>query len=160
MLFWTLWGNQVGKGAISGWREVIAPNLDTIGLWPFQGSIAELEATRQVIVAETYPGEVYSHIGISSRLMGSKRKQQGRKRAAPAVLDWIEAHGVDGARVRDIVEDGFTSRPSGEDAFDALVGLLGMLEVLEGRRSEGVPDTPTVARWEGWILGQQPDYIL
>lgn len=28
MLFWTLGGNQVGKGAISGWREIIVPRLD------------------------------------------------------------------------------------------------------------------------------------
>jgi len=40
MLFWTLGGNQVGKAAIAGWREVIVPSLDTIGLWPFDGPLA------------------------------------------------------------------------------------------------------------------------
>jgi hypothetical protein len=31
---------------------------------------------------------------------------------------------------------GFGPKKSGEDAFDALVGLLAMIEVVEGRRTE------------------------
>ncbi len=53
MLFWTLGGNQVGKGAISGWREIIVPRLDEIGLWPFDASLADLASSKPVIVAET-----------------------------------------------------------------------------------------------------------
>jgi hypothetical protein len=156
MLFWTLGGNQVGKAAIAGWREVLAPNLPAIGLWPFDGSLDRLDGTRDIIIAETYPGEAYGHIGISKRLMGSKRKQEGRRRAGTLILDWFDARGVDGRRLQNLVVDGFTSRSSGEDQFDALVGLLGMLEVLDGRRSEGAPSTQAIASWEGWILGQQP----
>lgn len=55
MLFWTLGGNQVGKGAIAGWQEVIVPNLDQIGLWPFDGDLERLLADRDVVIAETYP---------------------------------------------------------------------------------------------------------
>ena len=39
-------------------------------------------------------------------------------------------------------------------AFDALVGLLGMLNVVLGFRSAGDPPADTAASVEGWILGQ------
>lgn len=37
-------------------------------------------------------------------------------------------------------------------AFDAAMGLFGMIEVVDGGRAEG----PAVGadKWEGWILGQ------
>ena len=42
-LFWTLGGNQVGKAAISGWKEIICP-ARCLGarLWPFEGSLEAL----------------------------------------------------------------------------------------------------------------------
>ena len=49
------------------------------------------------------------------------------------------------------IETGF---PDGDDAFDATVGLLGMLEVLMNRRKSGEPDDESVRKLEGWILGQ------
>jgi hypothetical protein len=154
-LFWTLGPNQVGKGAISGWRDVIAPNLDQLGLWPFAGSLAALDRASEIIVTETYPGEAYGHLGISRREMGSKSKQEGRRRAAPALLDWMATRRVDGSAVREAIEAGFSSRRVSEDQFDAVVGLFGMLDVMEGRRPEGTPKTPAIATWEGWILGQE-----
>ncbi|HCD85061.1 MAG TPA: DUF429 domain-containing protein, partial [Agrobacterium sp.] len=39
--------------------------------------------------------------------------------------------------------------------FDAVVGLLGMLDVVDGRRDEGSPDIEAVQQWEGWILGHR-----
>ena len=53
------------------------------------------------------------------------------------------------------IEDGFGAGADGEDRFDAVVGLLGMLGVVRGRRCSGEPDDPVVRRVEGWILGQQ-----
>lgn len=41
----------------------------------------------------------------------------------------------------------------GEDRFDAVVGLLGMLDVVLGNRRPGEPEDDTT-RIEGWILGQ------
>ncbi|MDX0960843.1 hypothetical protein [Sinorhizobium medicae] len=38
MLFWTLGGNRAAKAAITGWREIIIPNLDDVVLWPFDGT--------------------------------------------------------------------------------------------------------------------------
>ena len=50
-----------------------------------------------------------------------------------------------------LVGDGFGTGAEGEDAFDAVMGLFGMIEVIEGRRPEG-PMQPN--KWEGSILSQ------
>ncbi len=43
-LFWTLGAQQVGKAAISGWREVIRPALGRgVRLWPFDGRLPLLQ---------------------------------------------------------------------------------------------------------------------
>ena len=44
------------------------------------------------------------------------------------------------------VEEGF----DGDDQFDAAMGLLGMIEVVEGRRPESSPAMQH-PEWEGWI---------
>jgi hypothetical protein len=68
VLFWTLGGKQVGKGAIHGWREVLQPALRDptldVALWPFEGRFYDLIAERRITIAETYPAEFYSHIGV------------------------------------------------------------------------------------------------
>jgi hypothetical protein len=51
--------------------------------------------------------------------------------------------------------DGFGPSKFGEDAFDAFVGLLAMIEVVENRRPNyGSLHSREVTVWEGWILGQ------
>lgn len=155
MLFWTLGGNQVGKGAISGWREVIVPSIDSIGLWPFAGTLADLDEKDAPIVVETYPGEVYGHLGIPRRPLWSKRAQSGRAGAGFYLLDWMRRRPVEGPAVAKEIRDGFGARADGEDRFDAVVGLFGMLDVLMGHRGEGTPDLSEVYTWEGWILGQR-----
>ncbi|ANL39280.1 DUF429 domain-containing protein [Rhizobium phaseoli] len=77
MLFWTLGGNQVGKGAISGWREIIVPRLNEIGLWPFDGNLAELAGSKPIIITETYPGDVYRQIGMPRNGWSKRRRQTG-----------------------------------------------------------------------------------
>ena len=64
-LFFTLGGAQVGAGAIVGWRDVIQPALSEVKLWPFDGDLVTLLATPGVTVAEIYPAEAYSHLGVS-----------------------------------------------------------------------------------------------
>jgi hypothetical protein len=155
-LFCTLGGNQVGKGAISGWRELLAPCLDRIGLWPFQGRLGELLSNNDIVVAETYPGDVYRQFDIPRRLRWSKRRLEGRRLVAPFLLDWLDNRPVEPDQtLRNIVETGFSGGKEGEDQFDALVGLFGMLDVVDGRRHEGAPDSDVVTTWEGWILGQR-----
>jgi len=156
-LFWTLGGQQVGKAAIVGWRQLLAPALRDgldLGLWPFQGSLDELLARHRFVVAETYPAEFYRHLGLN--LKGGKRKQGVRQANAPALVAWAKSEGVHLDReLVDEIEDGFGSGASGDDRFDAVVGLFGMVNVVLGRRPSGEPDDDDmVRRVEGWILGR------
>jgi hypothetical protein len=67
----------------------------------------------------------------------------------------VERNGVDVApAIAALIVDGFGPRKDGEDLFDAIVGLLGMLDVVMGGRPSGEPDDPIVHSLEGWILGQ------
>jgi hypothetical protein len=43
----------------------------------------------------------------------------------------------------------------GDDAFDAVIGLFGMLQVCLGLRDSGEPDDESIREIEGWILGRQ-----
>jgi hypothetical protein len=159
-MFWTLGGNQVGKAAISGWRELLAParhaGID-VAIWPFDGPLTALLRTHRFVVAETYPGEVYGHLDLRQALrsQGGKRRQAARATCADALLAWAERSEV--SLVSALVDDirvGFGSRPGADDRFDALVGVCGMLNVLLCGRPTGEPDDPVVRRIEGWILGQ------
>jgi hypothetical protein len=155
-LFWTLGGNQVGKAAIAGWRDLLAPALRSgadLAIWPFHGNLSHLLANHRLVVAETYPGEVYRHLGLELR--GGKRRQEVRRGNAARLIAWAKDAMVE--VTHDLVgeiEDGFGSDRAGEDRFDAVVGLCGMLNVVLGRRPPGEPDDPVVRRIEGWILGQ------
>lgn len=158
MLFWTLGGNQVGKAAAGGWREVLQPNLHRIGLWPFDGELPDLFRRHDIVIAETYPGEVYDHLGIPRRPVWSKKKQSGRASVAEYLVRRMRTRGHlmdDG--LEDLVIAGFSARSEGEDQFDAMVGLLGMLDVADGHRPAGTPAQPDILRWEGWILGQRQE---
>jgi hypothetical protein len=159
-MFWTLGGNQVGKAAISGWRELLAParraGMD-VGIWPFDGPLAALLGTRRLVVAETYPGEVYEHLELrpALRSRGGKRRQPARAGCADLLLAWAARSQVTlAAALADDIEAGFGPYPGADDRFDAMVGVLGMLNVLCGARPSGEPDDPVVLRIEGWILGQ------
>ncbi len=81
-MFWTLGAKQVGKAAICGWRELLAPALrrNEISLWPFEGDLTELLKEARIVVAETYPAETYSHLGIPAGF--GKRRQEGRSQQA------------------------------------------------------------------------------
>ena len=164
-LFWTLGAQQVGKAAIAGWRDVLAPGLRDpalgLAIWPFSGSLPALLRSDRIVAVETYPGEVYHHLRITwpraaTGLASGKRSQRARAANARILLDWAETVGValDPALQRQI-EAGFGPSPDGEDPFDAVVGLLGMLNVVLGRRAPGEPTDQRVRRVEGWILGQE-----
>jgi hypothetical protein len=156
MLFWTLGTNQVGKAALAGWREIILRNLGELSLWPFDGPLHELMMPGATVVAETYPGDVYGQLGIPRRPVWSKRQQDGRRSVASHLMRWLENRPhVDRTALQSLITDGFGNAKDGEDRFDATVGLLGMIDVVEGRRGEGVPEADDVKTWEGWILGQQ-----
>jgi hypothetical protein len=157
-LFWTLGAQQVGKAAISFWRDVLGPALragEDVAIWPCDGTLFELLRPGRVVVAETYPGECYSHLGAVLG-PGGKRSQVARARAGAALLAWAEAEGVSLAPALVAhIRDGFGPRPDGDDAFDTAVGLLGVLNIVLGRRPAGEPSDPVIRAVEGWILGQE-----
>ncbi|HEX3347802.1 MAG TPA: hypothetical protein VHS58_06840 [Acetobacteraceae bacterium] len=156
-LFWTLGPQQVGKAALAAWRDLVLPALAAepcvLRIWPFDGHFRDLLAPGSVAIAETYPAEALRHLGV--RFVGSKRRQSDRARLAPAFFGAMAALDAtpDDAMAAQVA-DGFGADPAGEDRFDTVLGLLCVLNVLAGRRPDGVPDDPWVRRWEGWVLGQ------
>lgn len=85
----------------------------------------------------------------------SKRRQIDRQSQAARLLHWAERASVElHEDLRDQINDGFGNSSTGEDRFDATVGLFGMLEVISGRRSSGEPDDSKISSVEGWIFGQ------
>ena len=165
-LFWTLGGNQVGRAAIAGWQEILIPALRRrpvdIHLWPFMGGLEHLLARDGVVIAETYPTEFYAGAGVrfpSSRPgeHTGKRVRSARASCAQDMATWAEKAGVELApALRAEIDDGFGERPDGEDRFDAVVGLFGMLDIVLERRESGECADPTIRTLEGWILGQTP----
>jgi hypothetical protein len=158
-LFWTLGAKQAGKASLSGWRllrQAHAAGAD-IALWPFDGDLpALLAAARQVTVAETYPREFYRRIGAPSRSRWSKRRQPDRLECVPALLAWADSLGIGwDESIRRRAGAGFSAGPTGEDEFDAVVGMLGLIGVVTGAVPAGTPpDDAAVLATEGWILGR------
>lgn len=166
-LFWTLGGNQVGKAAITGWRDLLRPALADpardVAVWPFDGYLANLILPGRVVVLETYPAEFYRHLGIRfGAKPGGKRSRAARKSNVAGILDWTRAAADRGETLLltdalgAALEDGFGADLRGEDRFDAYVGLLGMLNLALGLRTLPEPTGPAVRKVEGWILGQTP----
>lgn len=151
-LFWTMGAQQVGKAAITGWRDWLVPNLNRLHIWPFSGELDGLlrDGKRPFTVAEVYPAEVYRWLGIRFG-EGGKGSRTARQQQAAALhrtmyaLNLVWDDGVETA-----VRAGFSS----DDAFDAFVGMLGMVWVMLEKRPLFEPADPTVRQVEGWIFGQ------
>ncbi|MGH6899873.1 MAG: hypothetical protein ACREJ5_25525 [Geminicoccaceae bacterium] len=162
-MFWTLGGNQVGRAAITGWRDLLAPARQggvDVAIWPFDGPLPALLRTRRLVVAETYPGEVYGHLGLALRAHGGKRRHAARSANAARLLAWAEDSGIAVApELAAAIATGFGGDSGADDRFDAVVGLFGLLNVLRGGRPSGEPDDPVVRRIEGWILGLDAAHI-
>ena len=155
-LFWTLGANQSGKAAIAAWRDMLLPALarrDRVRLWPFEGPFRALLAPGSVAIAETYPAEALRHLGI--QLRGSKRRQSDRAAVAEPLLAAMARLGVapEPTLVR-AATDGFGADPAGEDRFDSVLGVLCVINVVDGHRPDTTPDDPWLTMWEGWVLGQ------
>ena len=161
-LFWTLGGKQVGKAAICGWRDFVRPLLGEgshVGLWPFDGDLVDLLGSRSCVIAETYPAEFYRHLDVRfpGGKGGGKRSQIARATAGRQLL--VEAERlriqISDAASR-AIKDGFGPGGDGEDDFDAMVGLIGMLKHLDEGTHLDAPSDPAIRSVEGWILGQGP----
>ncbi len=155
-VFWTLGANQSGKAAIAAWRDWLAPGFAAgapYALWPFAGGLHALLARGRAVLAEVYPAEALRHCGLVLR--GSKRVRADRAAVGDALLGAMAARRVVPCPcLRAMVADGFGTDAAGEDRFDSVVGLLGLVGVLDGARPDFVPDDDAVRRWEGWVLGQ------
>jgi hypothetical protein len=153
---WTLGANQSGRAAIAAWRDWLAPALAAgapYALWPFEGGLHALQRAGRLVLAECYPAEAMRTRGIPR--LGSKRSAASRSATAPALREAMAALGVtpEDALAAEIAE-GFGPRADGEDRFDSLIGLLGVIAVLDGVQPDHIPDDPWIRRWEGWVLGQ------
>lgn len=158
-LFWTIGPNQVGKAAINGWKEVLVRALSSktmrTALWPFDGEITHLLERFECVLCETYPAVAYRHLGCSFAPRESKRIQGHRKSKGQQLRAWFDAREYQ--PTRDVVaeiENGFGESATGEDRFDAFVGLLSMIDVITGPGVARVPTEAYIRRWEGWILGR------
>ena len=159
ILFWTLGANQTGKAALRAWTELIRPALaddPSVKLWPFDGEMPDLIATERTVIAETYPAAAMRLLDITVPPPG-KTSQDARRTAAPQIFDVCEELRITpSAELTATVSNGFGPKKSGEDPFDALLGLLGMIAVATGNKSSGIgnADEPSHVRTvEGWILG-------
>ena len=130
-MFWTLGANQVGKGALRLWQELLLPALrgdEPPWLWPFDGALAGLLQPGRFVIAETYPANAMRQMELGMR--GSKRRQSDRAAVADrfrALLLALRAE-PDGDLAGQIAS-GFGSGADGEDRFDSLIGLIRMLQV-------------------------------
>lgn len=155
-VFWTLGANQSGKAAIAAWRDWLAPALAEgapLDLWPFAGPLHGLLRAGRLAIAEVYPAEALRQLGL--RLGGSKRAEAPRRALAEALLEAMAAlHADPTPELRAMIEAGFGTDAAGEDRLDCVLGVLAMIQVLDGRRADVVPEDEMVRRWEGWVLGQ------
>ncbi|MDT7951279.1 MAG: hypothetical protein RQ966_07210 [Acetobacteraceae bacterium] len=154
-LFWTLGANQVGKGAICLWRDLLLPALQAPTpprLWPFAGSLESLLVPGGTVIAECYPADAARRMGLG--LKGSKRRQSDRMAVAPTLRALLESYEAwpDAAMLASI-DAGFGYRTDGEDPFDSLIGLIRMLQIIREPALDELPEPP-VRQWEGWILGR------
>jgi hypothetical protein len=168
-IFWTLGGNQVGKGAIAGWKEVLAPAVETrvATIWPFHGTLAHTLKPGSTVLAETYPTQ-YHHRLFGQELRG-KRLCSKRKEVAGKWLELAREWKIDlDPALSRAISNGFSTGsecakvPAGQkekpdnndDAFDAAIGLFGMIDAIQNYSPALEPKDTAVQKIEGWIFGQ------
>ena len=153
-IFWTLGAKQVGRAAIQGWRDLLAPAVraGSISIWPFDGELPVLLASARITVLEAYPAETYGHLGLSRGF--GKRVREGRMSQARTILSWCERNDVVlQPELTAHVENGFGDASSGEDIFDAFVGLLGMIEAVSDPTRWAAPEPQKTRLCEIWRAG-------
>lgn len=152
-IFWLVGPRQVGRSAACIWRDLIAPRLDRVALWPFDGPLSELVAAGRPIIAEMYPAFLLRSLGVDVR---RKSERAARAACGRTLLSRVGADArLDLDAVRALLRDGFGGARSGEDPFDATIAGIGLARLLLDR---AIPEPPETARVvEGWILGLPSD---
>jgi hypothetical protein len=132
---------------------------EKVEIWPFSGRLCDLLGPSRLVIVETYPAECYGRIGVAfprSRpgQKSGKRLQRDRSSQAGALIDWAARRQVRlDPELQAQLGDGFGPAASGEDRFDALAGLLGMLDLLLSIRLDFEPQGARLRDIEGWIFG-------
>lgn len=116
-----------------------------------------------VVAAEIYPRHAYDQLALPLAAgRGKKSSRPTRLKQAPRILAFERAHKDEVCftpLLKSWIEWGFMD----EDDFDALVGLLGMLETILHPHRGVVPAEVHLQKnhhlnvIEGWILGQVPE---
>jgi hypothetical protein len=168
-LFWTLGGNQVGKGAIAGWQGVLAPAIESrvATIWPFHGTLAHTLMPGSTVLAETYPTQYHYRLfrqEVRGKRICSKRKEVARKwleRAekwkidlAPELSHAISNGFSTGSQCAKVPAGQIEKPDNNDDAFDAAIGLFGMIDGIQNYSAALEPKGETVRNIEGWIFGQ------
>jgi len=156
--FWTLGANQVGKGMLHGLEHLVIPGYrNGFHIWPFDGDLATCSAQPGVTLIETYPGEIYDWLGISEL---TKSNQKSRASAIKHLCTYAPENGIEiSPAVLADIQSGFGPEQGKDDAFDALVGVMGLIRIADGKRPEFLPDDPCIRKREGWIAGLDPDTL-
>lgn len=159
-MFWALGPQAVGKATLVGWKDTLRPALaettTTYALWPFDGRLADLLAATDAVVVETYPAEAYRQLGLQMGMPGPAKTRQADRRAdAQRLLEWCADHAaIPHQDLTAQLIDGFGPTAAGEDAFDAVAGLFGMIDTVRRQPEPDLPEDPEISELEGWMFGQ------
>jgi len=159
-MFWAIGAAAVAKATIAGLKDTICPALAepgrTYAIWPFDGELSELLNRSDAVVVETYPTEAYLQLGLQMGTGGrAKTSQTDRLGDTKRLLDWCADNAVipDQELLTQMLT-GFGASKSGEDLFDAVVGLFGMIDTVRRAPEPDLPDDADVKQIEGWMFGQ------
>ena len=159
-MFWTVGPAAVGKSTLAGWKQALRPALAEPGrryaIWPFDGHMRELLENSDAVIVETYPTEAYRQLELRMGMPGmAKTRKDDRRVDARRLLEWCANNAVipDDPLLAQIV-DGFGEGPGGDDLFDAVVGLFGMIDAVRRDAEPPMPNDTVVRRIEGWMFGQ------
>jgi len=161
-LFWTLGAKQVGRAAIAGWQDVLAPasrnNAFLVKLWPFAGTLNTLLESSDIVIVESYPAQACVQIGLGAPGRGwSKRNRVHRRGFSSHIQNWARRHCIElEESLAALLDQGLGSSPFGDDMFDAVVGVLGMLDTILNNGCYDAPAGAEVRSVEGWIFGLPP----
>ncbi len=154
-IFWLVGPRQVGRSAACIWRELIAPRLDRVALWPFDGPLKDLCAADRPVIAEMYPAFLLRTLGVT---VERKSDPAARAICGRALLRRVGGDArLDLDALRALLRGGFGASRAGEDPFDATIACIGLAKLL---LDDGIAEPPDAARAvEGWILGLPSERI-
>lgn len=157
--FWTLGANQVGKAMLHGWQNLLLPGIERgCHIWPFDGELGCLLHQPGMTLIETYPGEIYGWLGLHHLDLPSgrfaKSRQPSRREVLAQLIPDLAKQGIHiTPKIQAQIANGIDNANGKDDAFDAFIGVIGLILIAIGKRSENLPDSNRIQTQEGWIIG-------